>query len=507
MRQFRVNPQHVFEQVKPGRLALDLSVLFAICYVVQWALHTLYKSHRHPLKKFPGPRLAALSNVPYILWYMGGRQPHKLLALHRKYGAVVRTAPNELSFNSAQAWKDIYNFRPGHQTFIKSSFYEGGPFADQCGSIVSERDPIAHGKMRRYLSHAFSDASLSEQEHLISKTVDMLVDMTGKQGVHGFDIGKAFEMMTFDIIGDLAFGESFGGVESGNVHPWIAITLGALTQGALADAFSRMPTFARVFVLLFPGKMAKIVQDTKKNEGMALDLVRKRIAKRTTRKDFMTRILERHNSVEVSDVQLAAHSSDFIVAGSETTATALTCIFYYVLKNASVRQSLQREIRSTFDKYESITAQSTSKLRYLDAVIRESFRIFPPLPLGLPRVVPRGGDTVDGHFLPEGTIVSVNPLAASLDPSNFTDPLEYKPERWLGKNEIDVVEASQPFSLGARACIGRNLAWVELRTTLVKLHWKYDFELLNEEVDWQRDVRMRTLWNKPKLIVRAVARP
>lgn len=133
-------------------------------------------------------------------------------------GPVVRTAPNELSFNTAQSWKDIYDFRQGHLTFIKSEFYDGGSFADRCGSIVSERDPRVHGIMRKYLSHAFSQRSLIEQEYLISKSVDSFIDKIGENSAHGIDIVLAFTLMSFDIIGDLGFGETFKGIESSRKH-------------------------------------------------------------------------------------------------------------------------------------------------------------------------------------------------------------------------------------------------------------------------------------------------
>lgn len=142
----------------------------------------------------------------------------KFLQLFFLEGPVVRTAPNELSFNSSQSWKDIYGFRPaGHQTFVKSDFYDGGSFADRAHSIVSERDPTEHGKMRKYLSHAFSDRSLTEQEKLIAEIIDQFIEVIGKRGAQGLDICQAFEMMTFDVIGSLAFGEEFGGVESGRI--------------------------------------------------------------------------------------------------------------------------------------------------------------------------------------------------------------------------------------------------------------------------------------------------
>lgn len=71
--------------------------------------------------------------------------------------------------------------------------------------------------MRRYLSHAFSDRSLAEQEDIIARTMDIWVESLLKKGSRkeGFEMGKSFEIMTFDIIGELAFGENFKGVETG----------------------------------------------------------------------------------------------------------------------------------------------------------------------------------------------------------------------------------------------------------------------------------------------------
>jgi cytochrome P450 len=68
-------------------------------------------------------------------------------------------------------------------------------------------------------------------------------------------------------------------------------------------------------------------------------------------------------------------------------------------------QRLQHEIRSSFQKFDDIDSMSTANLRYLQAVCMEGLRIFPPLPLGLPRIVPPGGDTVDGEFIPAGVCV------------------------------------------------------------------------------------------------------
>lgn len=85
-------------------------------------------------------------------------------------------------------------------------FYDGGSFADQVHSIVSERDPHEHGKMKKSLASAFSDRSLVEQEYLVAGVIDSFVGSLGKSGTREVDLSRSFEMVTFDIISSLAFG-------------------------------------------------------------------------------------------------------------------------------------------------------------------------------------------------------------------------------------------------------------------------------------------------------------
>ncbi|KAI2601923.1 putative cytochrome P450 [Hypoxylon sp. NC1633] len=489
-------------------------ILFAVAIIAKVVRDGIYNVYFHPLSRFPGPKLAACSNIPYSVGFLGGRQPYEMLRLHRRYGPVVRVAPNELSFNTAQSFRDIYGFRSGHKTFVKSTFYEGGSFAAKgVHSIVSERDPMVHAQMRRLLSHAFSNSSLLEQEALVTESVDEFVCSIRAKVGQRLDIADLFERMAFDIIGNLAFGETFGALETDERHPWITVTIGALTKGALVDSFKRFPILARIVKLIMHRQIATLIEDTNKNEELAIKLVKRRVSRPTTRKDFLTRILEQRNRVDedpdnkhqhkVSDVELAAHVSDFVLAGSETTSTVLSTATYYLLKSPAVYKRLASEIRGTFESADEINEVATRDLVYLNAVCKEAMRIYAPLPLGLPREVPEGGEIVDGHFLAAGTVVATNPVAASLDSSNFADPLLFNPERWLdGFQGEDDLEASQPFSLGARGCLGKSLGWMEMRQALAKLIWNFDLELADSNLDWHRDSRMYTLWSKPHLNVR-----
>ncbi|KAL8954791.1 MAG: hypothetical protein Q9183_006931, partial [Haloplaca sp. 2 TL-2023] len=188
-------------------------------------------------------------------------------------------------------------------------------------------------------------------------------------------------------------------VQTGKTHFWISIVISSLGQGALADVFNRFPFLRTLFMAVTP---ASKFEDTKKHEAYTVDLVTKRINRKTDRKDFMTRILENRDQSEISDIQLAAHASDFVVAGSETTATALSAINYYLIRTPHARKQLQDEIRTAFKTYDEINATSTVPLKYMEAVCKEAMRMYVPLPFALPRVVPEGGDTVAGEWLPGG---------------------------------------------------------------------------------------------------------
>lgn len=128
----------------------------------------------------------------------------------------------------------------------------------------------------------------------------------------------------------------------------------------------------------------------------------RRIHSKSPRKDILTRILNERDPRLVSDEQIAAHASDLVVAGSDTSASALATCLFYLLQEPSVMLNLKAEIRTNFNQYTDINGHSTSSMQYLNAVIQEALRMYPPLPLGLPRIVPPGGAVVDSYILPEG---------------------------------------------------------------------------------------------------------
>lgn len=156
--------------------------------------------------------------------------------------------------------------------------------------------------------------------------------------------------------------------------------------------------------------------------------------------------------------KLQANSSLLIIAGSETTATLLSGMTYFIMTNPDVLKKLIAEVRNMFKSQDDINFISVNELTYLGACISESLRMYPPVGNGLPRIVPAGGATVCGQHIAGGTTVSVHHYAVYHQPSLFRDPNEFHPERWLGdpKYADDTREALQPFHVGPRNCIGRK---------------------------------------------------
>jgi cytochrome P450 len=102
----------------------------------------------------------------------------------------------------------------------------------------------------------------------------------------------------------------------------------------------------------------------------------------------------------LTDWQLAAHANALIVAGSETSTTTLSGLFYYLMKNKSSYMRLKQEIRSAFKSLDDIDSKKVEQLPYMTACLEETFRIYPPIPIAMPRLTPPGGCEIAGRWVP-----------------------------------------------------------------------------------------------------------
>lgn len=201
---------------------------------------------------------------------------------------------------------------------------------------------------------------------------------------------------------------------------------------------------------------------------------------KTDRPEFMTDSL----------VMTMAVSMAF--AGSETTAISLSAVFYYLLKNPGCLKKLYEELdgkarEGAFGDNEKgvVTWSESQALPYMDACIKEAFRLHPAPGLPLERIVPPQGAEIAGHFIKGGTIVGCSAWVIHRDTAIFGDDVEvFRPERWLvddGKGreaeEKRIKEMSGvmlQFGMGARTCIGKNISLLEIYKVVPSLLRRFE---------------------------------
>lgn len=375
-----------------------------IVYPITKAIYNVYF---HPLAKYPGPVFAAATKIPIALVTWDGSLPFWQRDLHDYYRSdVVRTSPDELSFIDPSAWKDLYGTRPAHERFQKDMLIFTG-----VENIITAPD-ADHSRMRRLLAHAFSDKALREQEGLIQAYVDNLIHGLKSQIPSSrkgkVNITEWFMWTTFDVVSDLSFGESFNCLKETRYHPWVALLMDNLRSVVLDSVTERFPPLDRLLKLYIP---PTVIRARKEHQELANEKVDRRINAETMRPDFLSYILKNNEGGKeaggMTRQEIERNAGALVGAGSETTAALLCGALWFLLTNPHCMENVLEEIRA-FKNKEDINLSSVEKLPYYQAVIDESFRLYPPALAGQPRVAPRGGATVSGHYVPYGVSLALD---------------------------------------------------------------------------------------------------
>ncbi|KAH9906642.1 monooxygenase [Xylariomycetidae sp. FL2044] len=489
----------------PQGYLLGAGVGLAFIACVAWSTYVLYL---HPLAHYPGPKAWLFSRLAYSRGLRQGTLIHQLRKLHDTYGPVVRYGVNELSFTDPQAWKDVYGFHGGPDKNFERDprFYQPAP--NGVPSILSAKN-VHHSSIRRLLAPAFSESALKKQEYIVRGYADLLVEkLLRRADGTPINIGNYFQFTTFDIAGDLMYGDSFGCLEREEYHTWLKVIPAFFRRLMIgASLVSLVPILRYGLPYLIP---KRIQEQTRQRFAFTVEKVGQRLAigEASNRPDFMTYMVRTHDK---SGFAMARHELDatfdiLVSAGAETTATALTGTLQYLLRNPAKMRKLQVLIRETFKTPTDIDVASVSTLPYLTAVLNEGMRLCPPAPSMRPRVVPKGGAHVCGQWLPEGVSVGIPPWSTFRSAENFANPDEFIPERWLKVEEggMEMVphqsSAFLPFSYGPRDCLGRALGWAEMRLIMALFFWHFDVHSEGLGQKWE-DQKVFVMWEMEPMMV------
>ncbi|KAJ6438213.1 putative pyridine nucleotide-disulfide oxidoreductase RclA [Purpureocillium lavendulum] len=444
------------------------------------AYRVSYNLFLHPLRRFPGPCWHRSSRLPVVTQLWRGKLVYHLQDLHARYGPVVRTAPDELSFLDTAAWKDIYGRRvslpsglaelPKWQRFYRLHDTKGQ-------TTIMNAEPALHTLLRRQLAPGFSERSMREQEGIISGYVDLLLRGLRQKSGSVVDMRTWFTWTSFDIIGDLTLGSSFGCLETQKWHPLVTRFSGSSREFTFISGLRMLGWDWLVGMIMSIGMPTR-----KKILGMTAEMLSKRRQQKGGRPDLIESMLGQTANEQLDFEVVHGTARSLLLAGAETTATMLCGVTFLLLTNPQVLHRVKEEVRSAFSSEKEITLATVKNLTYTPACLKEALRLYPPIPVGLPRYTPPGGAVIAGNAVPENTVVYVPHVAMYRSPTHWTNPHQYRPERFLGDAEYskDDLEALQPFSVGPRSCIGMNLAFAEMNLILARIIFSFDLELSTE---------------------------
>ncbi|GES60363.1 cytochrome P450 [Aspergillus terreus] len=377
-------------------------------------------------------------------------------------------------------------YRAGTDYLKAPYFYKGLGYPE---SLISILDPAKHRNFRNTIAPLFSPASIN----LYAPRIHQLILKTASKIAEGLETGqpisiqRLFRCFGVDMVYVTLFGRSDEFVEKytqshGLIESMDQFTdrmwlikhfpfLNKFTQ-RLPSRF-QLPGYAR-----FLKQCENWVKETQARRAKGQMTTEEGI---TTVFDAMLQPSEENDHRSRTLTELIDEAALLIIAGSDTSAYTLTCATYYLLTTPLALAALREELDSAKSSIQECNWGEIRKLPYLMAVIKESLRLSTPVPGITPRVVPPSGATVQGYFIPGGTIVSMTHRSIHDNPNLFPDPEAFKPERWLGDQGKALDRWQVAFSKGSRQCVGSSLAYQELVLTLSHLFSRFDFELYDTD--------------------------
>ncbi|KAF3178847.1 hypothetical protein TWF225_004800 [Orbilia oligospora] len=474
-------------------------LLLPLGYIVYLIGLAVYRIWFHPLSKFPGPKAAAVSEYWEAWWNIW---PHKggclfeVERLHGVHGAAVRMGPNEIHVNDPRYYHELY--RLGSRYYKDPEMHKvlGAP-----SSTVAETDPVLHKIRRGALEQLFSRQSILKLEPMVMGKVER---WSNKLEEH-FQAGKpvpmefALKSLTMDMVTTFAFGQEFGAVEDPgfmsipvrlfrnylmSLHVIKAFPFVKLLQGLpyfIARHISSSVEMGRHLEDLSDGHINSFVDKWQNGDKPNFPTVIGRLLTPNEDKGFQV-----PSKQGIKDEVIT-----LVSAGNDTTGITSMVGLFQILSNPKIYDRLLAELKTILPKVDSVAPYTElEKLPYLTACIKESLRYASAAASRTPRLVPPGGIYLpDGRFVPAGTRIGMAIYLIHFNPDLFPNPRVFDPERWL-RDPAEMTVQNKflvPFSKGSRACLGINLAHMELYTIMAYLIRRHDLKLYNttaKDMEW-----------------------
>ncbi|KAL4937360.1 hypothetical protein BDV06DRAFT_74904 [Aspergillus oleicola] len=453
------------------------------------------------LRRFPGPFWTNFSHWPHSLAFLGGSCHEWYADINEKYGPIARVAPRILVTSCPDVLMHINN-NPNYKR--SDWYYNAARFEYRRDNVFSQTDNAKHEQRRKQMAPGYSGRENLQLESAIDERVEALIRLvrsyvSSDRQIVPMDLASKIQYLTLDVISSVGLGQTFGMLDRDeDVDNYLQSSEDGLAVGNVALALGFSWLTQAPFIGRFIAPSPKDNNGTGRMMATCFRLVDERAAKSTEDRSDMLASFIRHG---LTGDELRSEALEQIIAGSDTTAGAIRGTLLHLMTNPRVYLKLRDEVDNAVASGLApatgqglISTTDARQLPYLQAVIREALRVWPPVANIFPRDVPAGGDTVvvDGKsvFLPGGICIGYSAHGMHHSEKIYgKDAKAFRPERWLEEDDPGrLVEMARTndliFGHGRFQCLGKPVAQIEIGKTIFELFRNFDLALLNPTHPW-----------------------
>ncbi|KAK4500276.1 hypothetical protein PRZ48_008465 [Zasmidium cellare] len=438
----------------------------------------------HPLAKFPGPKIAASTQL-YEFYHdvlRGGQYQFLINALHAHYGPIIRISPYELHISDPDFYSELYTNASNPRDKWKFS-------ADMVGtptSFFASVEHHVHKARRAPLNRFFSKKSVQQLEGRIRGHVEKLCSRIEEfQGTEKpLSLRYAFAALTIDVVSEYAFAKSYGALDDPDFAPYWMDAVDSIVGGCyIHQFFPWLPALMKRLPLWLVEKVNPHITTVIKYQtdlSHQIQSIMSNPEKETSNPTIFHEFLNSPD-LPISDRNLThftEEAQNLIGAGQTTTAHHLNTTMFHILSNPEILARLQQELRTAMPDPNTLPPlHDLEKLEYLTAVTNEGHRISPGNIHRLARTSP-SPISYATYTIPQNTPISMSILATHHNTSLFPSPQTFDPSRFLN---YDLKHYLVPYGRGTRNCIGQNLAQAEIYMALAAVVRRFEFEVYDTE--------------------------
>ncbi|XP_070575502.1 cholesterol 24-hydroxylase-like [Ptychodera flava] len=469
-----------------GYLIASICVVILLPLVITGLLYLLYIAYvRLKFAHMPGPK--------YSSFLFGN-----LAELKRGF-ADGKTFPT-IVYEWSQKYGRVFTFAVLHETYVMISDVvavkhllvtvncpKGARPYDTLGTIYGQRY-LGHGliserchekwaKRRSVINPAFHRRFLQLSMDQFNASVDLLIGKLKRKadGESTVSMLDEFYRLGLDILGKVAFGTDFNVIFEAKNHFMEA------NQLILSAFLRRMRSPLEDYNPWSRGHREEVRATVRFLRKTGRDVIEKRLAARLNGEevkedDVLGYILKASDYLKNPEYQMEDVVDDFVtffLAGQETSANTAAFMLMELVRNPDILERLRMEIEEVLCGRMEVKFEDLSKFTYMSQVVKETLRMYPSGP-AVPRFLEKE-ETVAGFRVPGNSNITIDLFTMARHEEYFKDANAFNPDRF---NDADAItqNASIPFSMGPRNCIGQNFAQIEIKVIFAKLLPLFDFK-------------------------------